>query len=197
MTVTERICQLEASQNSLTDRVERLEQERASQNSFTDEVERLKQERDELKQQIDECLKNQVTQGQLKESIDKVFNRLEALEKRVATIEEQVKENMNRHENDVKTCLKEHKILIEGLHKQNAEIQAEMKEMLSVLYEQRNSPTKTPPETPPKQIPQSQATAGGIDSGFRSDASHLVTTRQTSSMEDSSLVKKLQYDMSQ
>ena len=193
MTVTERICQLEASQNSLTDRVERLEQERASQNSFTDEVERLKQERDELKQQIDECLKNQVTQGQLKESIDKVFNRLEALEKRVATIEEQVKENMNRHENDVKTCLEEHKTLIEGLHKQNAEIQAEMKEMLSVLYEQRNSPIKTPP----KQIPQPQATAGGIDSGFRSDASHLVTTRQASSMEDSSLVKKLQYDMSQ
>ena len=139
----------------------------------------------------------QVTQGQLKESIDKVFNRLEALEKHVATIEEQVKENMNRHENDVKTCLKEHKILIEGLYKQNAELDGQMKQVLSVLYEQRNSPTKTPPKTPPKQIPQPQATAGGIDSGFRSDGSHLVTTRQASSMKDSSLRQSLQYDMSQ
>ena len=68
-----------------------------------------------------------------------------------------------------------------------------MKQVLSVLYEQRNSPTKTPP----KQMPQPQATARGIDSGFRSDASHLVTTRQASSMEDSSLRRRLQYDMSQ
>ena len=37
-----------------------------------------------------------------------------------------------------------------------------MKQVLSVLYEQQNSPTKTPP----KQIPQPQATAGEIDSGF-------------------------------